>query len=157
MVHCKPTAKRHGETSTAAGKAALSKAGSMDGKGGRDMMKLSKLQRWILTRAAESPDANQSYQPRDLITSRVLNEFYGLPLKRDKASVRWGECNFDLTTIDRRRYDACKSAVSKAFARLTSRGLAVQHQGGSLKLNPNGLQWVKLTSCKPLQAGMGAV
>jgi hypothetical protein len=113
--------------------------------------KLSDLQCWILTRAAQSPDASTSYKPRDLIAARVLHEFYGVPLKQGRTDIRWAEINFDLTRIDRRKYDAAKSATSKAFARLSARGLAVQFQGGTLKLTEagtvaaSGLQGINMT------------
>jgi hypothetical protein len=122
--------------------------------------KLSKLQKQILALALENRvregRAFESHHGADVFYSQILAEVYGFqttwPLRRthgEHAGQRiCGQHLFDPATIGEGRYNAAQAAISRAMARLESRGLVrrlcghISHWAGC-DLTPAGHELAK--------------
>ena len=100
----------------------------------------SKLQRFILTKAATTADS--------LLRSEILAEFWGWkPISpiRSRDGKRTGLYHFSRKQIGEKRYASVMASLSRACRQLQERGLIEQLMGPSgngLTITPKGRAWV---------------
>jgi len=109
--------------------------------------RFSKLQRFILTRAATADDY--------LLRSEILAEFWGWkPVSpiRGPEGKRAGRFHFSRRQIGEKRYASVMASLSRACRHLQERGLIEQLEGLSgigLTITPKGRTWVNSeTACR---------
>jgi hypothetical protein len=90
-----------------------------------NLVKLSRLQRWILSAACENRSADPAADS-DLYYHEILAGYFGFPM-RWHADKPWhlspGLHHFDREAIGHARYHAAQASIGRAVRRLEARGL----------------------------------
>ncbi len=99
---------------------------------------LSKLQNWILKRAADKPDADLGF---DLSMARILMEFHSLRTDSGKVEIA---NNFSGRAAEKARQ--YRPPIIRTVARLVNRGLVTCRSGmkrSGVKLTAKGRQYLR--------------